>query len=133
LEALRAGSDSGEIKVRFNRADWSEFSQTDDYSFSAVSDYVDWERIALLSGGHLVWGSGPGQAQVSAETATVTPSPATPMPATAQSTLTEPTTVAVLPPAAPRLASVGIVVIGLVAAFIAGILMAAFLLLWKKR
>ncbi len=71
--ALMPGEDSGEIKLRFNRADWSEFRQVDDYSFAAVSDYTDWEKVALLSSGRLVWGSEPGPARAATPGLTASP------------------------------------------------------------
>jgi endoglucanase len=65
--------DSGEIKLRFNRADWSEFRQSDDYSFSTPSDYQDWDRVTLYLNGQLVWGSEPGS--VTSTSATGGPAP----------------------------------------------------------
>jgi endoglucanase len=60
LEPLLLGQDSGEIKLRFNRSDWSEIRQSDDYSFTTGGGYVEWEKVTLYSGGNLVWGSEPG-------------------------------------------------------------------------
>ena len=72
LEPLLPGQDTGEIKVRFNRADWSEYRQADDYSFSPASDYQDWERVALAVNGQIVWGSEPGSSSPEFLAATVT-------------------------------------------------------------
>jgi len=56
---LPAGQESGEIKVRFNRMDWSEFSQADDYSFATPNAYQEWEKVALYWRGERVWGRPP--------------------------------------------------------------------------
>jgi len=53
------GQDSGEIKIRFNRNDWSPFEQNDDYSFSPITEYVDWDQVSLYVDGQRVWGSEP--------------------------------------------------------------------------
>jgi endoglucanase len=71
---IPAGADSGEIKIRFNRSDWSEFRQDQDYSYSSTTSYVDWPQVALSVGGRLVWGQPPNQAPSSSSTAG--PSPA---------------------------------------------------------
>jgi hypothetical protein len=80
LDPLLPGQDTGEIKVRFNRSDWSEFSQSDDYSFTLANDYVAWEKVALYLGGKLVWGSQPDFYPANSPTVTFIASLATPVP-----------------------------------------------------
>ncbi|OGO33843.1 MAG: hypothetical protein A2W35_00845 [Chloroflexi bacterium RBG_16_57_11] len=127
LEPLLPGQDSGEIKLRFNRLDWTEFQQSDDYSFSPAPDYVEWENVALYSGGNLVWGSEPGAAPVSPAKATFTPIPSTPL---ATQTRASSIAASVDTPTLPyRL----IVIVVALVAFGAGILLAAVLLLRKNR
>jgi endoglucanase len=80
---LSAGADSGEIKIRFNHPDWSEFRQDQDYSFSPTTSYVDWPQVALAVAGKLVWGQPPGQTPAAsstqlATTATLSPANLTP-------------------------------------------------------
>jgi endoglucanase len=75
---LAPGQDTGEIKIRFNRADWSPFQQDGHFSFSPLTDYTTWDRVTLYVDGKLVWGNEPGSpatptAQM--ETAQVGPSP----------------------------------------------------------
>lgn len=83
---LLPGQDTGEIKVRFNRADWSAFRQADQYSFTPATDYIDWDRVTLSIGDQLVWGVAPGGAGAAPEptnpppAATLTPSPMPPEP-----------------------------------------------------
>ncbi len=88
---LLPGQESGEIKLRFNRADWSEFRQSDDYSFSTSNDYVDWEKGALYLRGELVWGSPPGStlAATAAATNSAIP-PATNAPVSTSAVLLQP-------------------------------------------
>lgn len=59
LAALRRGQDTGEIKVRFHRSDWTEFSQMDDHSFGSVGDFVDWAKVTVHVDGIRVWGEEP--------------------------------------------------------------------------
>jgi endoglucanase len=58
---LPAGADSGEIKIRFNRSDWSDYHQDQDYSYSPTTSYVEWPQVALALDGRLVWGQAPNQ------------------------------------------------------------------------
>lgn len=59
--SIAPGEDSGEIKVRFNRADWSALDEEAHYSFNAAADYEPWERITLAVDGQSVWGVAPGE------------------------------------------------------------------------
>jgi endoglucanase len=59
-DALPADQDTGEIKLRFNRSDWAEYHQEEQYSFSPTTDFIDWERVTVYIDGKLVWGSEPG-------------------------------------------------------------------------
>jgi hypothetical protein len=48
---------SGEIQLRFNKDDWSNYDETDDYSYgSQAVSYMDWEKITLYYKDSLVWG-----------------------------------------------------------------------------
>jgi endoglucanase len=94
---LPPGGQSGEIKLRFNRSDWSEFRQSDDYSFSTANDYVDWKKGALYMNGKLAWGSTPGGIPTS-----TAPGAARPLPTgvnTAQPAATAPAASAAAPEA----------------------------------
>ncbi|WP_242867758.1 X2-like carbohydrate binding domain-containing protein [Clostridium sp. Marseille-P299] len=56
---LAAGG-SIEVQVRFSKADWTNYTQTEDYSFSSTnSSYVDWEKMTGYVGGNLAWGVEP--------------------------------------------------------------------------
>lgn len=57
---LAPGQDTGEIKIRFNRADWSPFHQDNHYSFSPLTEYTLWDKVTLYVDGKLVWGNEPG-------------------------------------------------------------------------
>jgi endoglucanase len=56
---LAAHGGSAEIKMRIHKPDWSNYHQTDDYSFGSSSSYVDWPRIPLFIHGQLIWGALP--------------------------------------------------------------------------
>lgn len=57
---IASGEDSGEIKVRFNRADWTPMAPDGQYSFGSMDEYVAWERVTLQVDGQQVWGVAPG-------------------------------------------------------------------------
>ncbi len=49
-----------EVKARFNRSDWTPYTQTNDYSFDGVSkDYVDCNKITVYQYGNLIQGVDP--------------------------------------------------------------------------
>lgn len=56
---LEAGK-SVDIQARFSKNDWSNYNQSDDYSFgSSASDYIENSKISLYIDGKLVWGKEP--------------------------------------------------------------------------
>jgi hypothetical protein len=58
--AVAAGADSGEVQSRTALSDWSNFNQSDDYSFDPkAADWTDAPRITLYRNGKLVWGTEP--------------------------------------------------------------------------
>ncbi|WP_410768773.1 glycosyl hydrolase [Fontibacillus sp. BL9] len=51
---------SAEIQARFSKTDWSNYNQTNDYSFKASSSqFVDNEQVTGYLSGQLVWGIEP--------------------------------------------------------------------------
>jgi endoglucanase len=55
-----AQGQSKELQIRFAKSDWSNYTQTGDFSFnSGSSDYSDWSKVACFVGGKLVYGSEP--------------------------------------------------------------------------
>ncbi|MFZ5990098.1 MAG: glycoside hydrolase family 9 protein [Bacillota bacterium] len=57
--SLAAGA-SVEVQVRFSKTDWSNYTQTDDYSFnSSATTYVDWNKVTGWITGALKWGTQP--------------------------------------------------------------------------
>lgn len=49
-----------EVQVRFAKNDWSNYTQTGDYSFhSSATSYVDWTRVTGYLSGSLQWGMEP--------------------------------------------------------------------------
>ncbi|GAA0383628.1 glycoside hydrolase family 9 protein [Paenibacillus motobuensis] len=57
---LAPGSSSGDIQVRFNKTDWSNYNESDDYSYDGTQQsYADWERATLYQNGTLIWGIEP--------------------------------------------------------------------------
>ncbi|MCW5253558.1 MULTISPECIES: cellulose binding domain-containing protein [unclassified Streptomyces] len=59
--SLAPGATSGDLQLRFHRADWSQLRQSDDHSFAADrTSYADWTRVTAHLGGATVWGTVPG-------------------------------------------------------------------------
>ncbi|MDN8589740.1 X2-like carbohydrate binding domain-containing protein [Paenibacillus sp. 11B] len=57
--SLAAGQ-STEIQARFSKNDWSNYTQTDDYSFApAQTAYTDWSKVTGYIAGSLQWGIEP--------------------------------------------------------------------------
>ncbi len=58
--SIAAGGQSGEIQSRFAKTDWSNFTETGDYSFDPTKiSFADWTRVTLYRNGVLVWGVEP--------------------------------------------------------------------------
>nr|WP_294928035.1 cellulose binding domain-containing protein [uncultured Flavobacterium sp.] len=57
---LMPGVDSGSIQSKLSNSDWSNFDETDDYSYQSNPGYVENEQITLYRNGLLVWGTEPG-------------------------------------------------------------------------
>ena len=73
---VAAGANSAEIQLRFNKPDFTNYTQTGDYSFDATKTaFADWDRITLYRNGGLVWGVEPGMGPTNTPGATNTPGP----------------------------------------------------------
>lgn len=57
--SLAAGASTGQIQLRFNKTDWSAFTQSNDYSYAPDSTFTDTTAITVYVDGTLVWGSEP--------------------------------------------------------------------------
>jgi chitodextrinase len=60
--SLAAGRSTGDIQSRMAKSDWSNFNQSNDYSFDATKSAasVDWDHVTLYQDGVLIWGTEPG-------------------------------------------------------------------------
>ncbi|AZT90849.1 glycoside hydrolase [Caldicellulosiruptor changbaiensis] len=78
---LQPGKDTGEIQIRFNKDDWSNYNQGNDWSWlQSMTSYGENEKVTAYIDGVLVWGQEPsGATPAPAPTATPTPTP-TPAP-----------------------------------------------------
>jgi Cellulose binding domain len=56
---LAAGGSTGEIQLRFSKADWSSFNEANDYSRGTNTSYADRTQITVYVNGTLVWGTEP--------------------------------------------------------------------------
>jgi len=57
--SLAGGASSGEIQLRFNKTDWSNFNETNDYSYGTNTSYADSTTVTVYVNGVLVWGVEP--------------------------------------------------------------------------
>jgi len=57
--SIAAGGSSGEIQNRFNKSDWSNYNENDDWSFGTNVTYADAPHVTLYQNGTLVWGTEP--------------------------------------------------------------------------
>ncbi|MFE5916558.1 cellulose binding domain-containing protein [Streptomyces sp. NPDC056468] len=57
---LAPGADTGDMQLRFHRADWQTLNQGDDYSFGpSRTSYADWSKVTAQVSGSTVWGTAP--------------------------------------------------------------------------
>ena len=60
MGSLAPGQSTGEIQARFNKDNWTNFAEADDYSFDPTkTSFADWDRVTVYLGGVLVWGVEP--------------------------------------------------------------------------
>jgi len=58
--SIAAGGRSGEIQARLSKSDWSNYSETGDYSYDPTKTaFADWSKVTLYRNGVLVWGTEP--------------------------------------------------------------------------
>jgi hypothetical protein len=58
--SIAAGGQSGEIQTRISKSDWSNYTETGDYSFDPTkTSFADWTRVTLYRNGVLIWGVEP--------------------------------------------------------------------------
>jgi len=58
--SVAASGQSGEIQTRFAKTDWSNYTETGDYSFDPTKTvFADWTRVTLYRNGVLIWGTEP--------------------------------------------------------------------------
>ena len=51
-----------QIQSRYNKTDWSNMTQSNDWSFAPYTGFTDWTHVTGYLGGSLVWGQEPGSA-----------------------------------------------------------------------
>ncbi|WP_442815647.1 glycoside hydrolase family 6 protein [Streptomyces sp. NBC_01795] len=57
--SLAAGANTGDIQLRLNKTDWSNFAEDDDWSHGTGTSYADMSRITVYVNGSLVYGTEP--------------------------------------------------------------------------
>lgn len=58
--SLAPGANTGEILNRFSKTDWSNYDETDDYSYNgSLTTFTVWTKITIYYKGALVWGTEP--------------------------------------------------------------------------
>src|SRR5262245_8074357 len=60
MGSLTAGQSTGEIQGRFNKDNWTNYDESNDYSYDPTKlAFADWDRVTLYRNGTLVWGTEP--------------------------------------------------------------------------
>ncbi|MFJ4410625.1 cellulose binding domain-containing protein [Streptomyces sp. NPDC088910] len=58
--SLTPGQNTGDMQLRFYRADWQTLTQSDDYSFNgSQTAYANWNKVTVQKSGAVVWGTAP--------------------------------------------------------------------------
>ncbi|MNZ84311.1 Beta-mannanase/endoglucanase A precursor [compost metagenome] len=58
--SLAPGANTGDIQARINKNDWTNFNETNDFSYDAAkTEYANWDHVPLYLNGGLVWGLEP--------------------------------------------------------------------------
>jgi len=57
--SLAAGANTGEMQLRFNKSDWSNFNEVGDYSRTTSTTFADNTKITAYQGTTLTWGTPP--------------------------------------------------------------------------
>jgi len=58
--SLAPGANTGEIQLRFNKSNWSNYNESDDYSYSGTqTNFALWNKVTLHQNGLLVSGMEP--------------------------------------------------------------------------
>jgi hypothetical protein len=62
-----------EIQTRYNKVDWSNYDQSNDWSFVGYTEYTNWDKVGVYYDGVLIWGEEPGMGALSKEISKVLP------------------------------------------------------------
>ncbi|OME47146.1 hypothetical protein BSK59_28205, partial [Paenibacillus odorifer] len=58
--SLAPGANTGDIQIRVNKTDWSNYNEVGDYSYDpAKTSYTEWNHVPLYLNGDLAWGLEP--------------------------------------------------------------------------
>jgi len=58
--SLASGANTGEIQNRFSKTDWSNYDETDDYSYNgSLTTFTLWTKVTIYYKGALIWGTEP--------------------------------------------------------------------------
>jgi hypothetical protein len=64
-----------EIQSRFNLSDWSNMTQSNDWSFTPYTSFTKWVQITAYLNGSLIWGEQPVASAAALKAASVVPFP----------------------------------------------------------
>jgi hypothetical protein len=60
-----AQNNYAEIQTRFNKLDWSSYTQSNDWSYTNYTSFTNWNNVTVYVDGTLVWGTSPGSGVLS--------------------------------------------------------------------
>ncbi|HVU70050.1 MAG TPA: cellulose binding domain-containing protein [Ktedonobacteraceae bacterium] len=74
--SLAVNANSGDLQARFNKSDWSNYNQANDYSWNQnQTSYAPWTQVTLYLNGQLVYGTEPNGTTAPTPTPTPTHTP----------------------------------------------------------
>lgn len=59
ISGILGPNQSTELRTRFNKTDWSNYNETDDFSYANLGGYTNVPKIGLYYNGNLIWGVTP--------------------------------------------------------------------------
>jgi len=58
--SLAPGADTGDIQIRINKSDWTNYNELDDYSYDGTKNsYATWNKVTIYQNNTLAWGIEP--------------------------------------------------------------------------
>jgi hypothetical protein len=54
-----AAGETSEVQTGVHKSDWTNYDESNDWSYPSSTSYVEWDKVTLYRNGILVWGTEP--------------------------------------------------------------------------